>query len=123
MPEADHQEQVDEAGSAQAGAVDSRTATPPCTAGSRPRNTAASIPDESLPTGAFCQPRNHRLILTQRALLAIYGSSGPDLGETEEMCHQRVNEWLRTKGKFGVSRATLRRAKRELRALSRPDRS
>jgi hypothetical protein len=126
MPKADDQAQVADAGSAQA----SEGRSPPAsftladTTGSPPPNAAASLPDNSIATtGPFCQPRNHRLILTQKALLDIYGPSGPDLGETEDMCHQKVDDWLDNKGMEGVSKATLRRAKRALRTLLRPERS
>jgi hypothetical protein len=77
----------------------------------RPSTSAGSVPR----TSAFDQPRDHRKIAAQKALLDIYGPNGPDLGETEEICHQKVNEWLRNKGKPGVSKATLRRAKHALR--------
>jgi hypothetical protein len=118
MPKVDDQAQVADAGSAQASEGRSPPAsfTPADTTGSPPPNTAASLPDNSIATtGPFCQPRNHRLILTQKALLDIYGPSGPDLGETEDMCHRKVDAWLRKNEKRTVSRATLRRAKRELR--------
>jgi hypothetical protein len=126
MPKIGDQAQVADAGSAQAGEVDSPLSsfTPADTTGSPPLNPAASIPDELfLSDGPFNQPRNQRRVLTERVLLHIYGPNGPGLGESEEICLHRVNEWLRSKNKAGVSRATLRRAKRELRALLRSERS
>jgi hypothetical protein len=123
MPKADDQAQVADASSVQAGEVNSPPAsfTPADTAGSPPLNPAASIPDDSIaPTGAFCQPRDHVRRLVQRALLDIYGPAGPDLGETEDRCHEKVRVWLRNRGMGNVSRATLRRAKRGLRIGLRP---
>jgi hypothetical protein len=126
MPKTDDQAQVADSGSTQAGQVDSPPPSfaPADTTGSPPPNTAASLPDELfLSDGPFNQPRNQRRVLTERVLLHIYGPNGPGLGESEEICLHRVNEWLRSKNKAGVSRATLRRAKRALRTLLRPERS
>jgi hypothetical protein len=90
--------------------------TAPDAAGSSPPNPAASPSNDFLvSTGAFCQPRDHVRRLVQRALLHIYGSDGPDLGESEDLCHRKVDAWLRKHDKRTVSRATLRRAKRDLR--------
>jgi hypothetical protein len=64
---------------------------------SSPPEQAGPTPDGSVPsTHDFDQPRNHKLLLAQRALVAIYGPNGPDLGETEEDCFCKVNQWLRT---------------------------
>jgi hypothetical protein len=92
------------------------TAGPPIT------NSAAPLSLVS-PRRPFDQPRDHRLLLTQRALLHIYGVNGPDLGETQDVCHQKVIAWLRDKGVPGVSKATLRRAQRKLRAKLEPERN
>jgi hypothetical protein len=87
--------------------------TPPDAKGSPPANPPASLADDPiLRTGAFCQPRDHRCRLVQIALVDIYGPDGPDLGETEEWCLQKVNAWLLNRGKPAVSKATVRRAKR-----------
>jgi hypothetical protein len=117
MPKA--QEQVDHSDTVHAGGVDSPPAKSALSsdqnAGARPPTPAASIPADSVPrTGAFNLPRNHRRMLVQMALLDIYGPNGLELGEIEESCHRKVDEWLRHRGKRSVSKATLRRAKREL---------
>jgi hypothetical protein len=122
MPEADHQEHVDDLTTVKAGEVNSQPtpSTPADTAGSPPPNSAASPPDDLvLPAGAFCQPRDHVRRLVQRALLDIYGPHGPDLGESEGLCHRKVDAWLRKHDKRTVSRATLRRAKNGLRSKLR----
>jgi hypothetical protein len=65
----------------------------------------------------FLQPRNHRLLLTMKGLIALYGENGPDYGVTEERRGQDVDTWVRKNGEpKGVSKATIRRAVRELRA-------
>jgi hypothetical protein len=124
MSEANEQEQVGGASTAGHDSADSPpcpltaadTASPPIT------NSAAPLSLVS-PRRPFDQPRDHKLLLTQRALLDIYGVNGPDLGETQDVCHQKAIAWLRNQGVPGVSKATLRRAKRELRAKLAPDRS
>jgi hypothetical protein len=68
----------------------------------------------------FYQPRNHRLLLTQLALLGIYGANGPPLGEMEGICHRKVDAWLDSRGYSPVSRSTLRRAKKALRQYPTP---
>jgi hypothetical protein len=87
-------------------------------------NTAASVSDGSVPrTHAFDMPRAHRKIAAQNALLDIYGPNGPEFGETEEICHQKVNEWLRNRGKPSVGKSTLGRAKRALRTQCQAERN
>jgi hypothetical protein len=81
-------------------------------------NSAAPVPGHAFRARPFCQPRNHKLILTKRALLEIYGPNGPGLGETEQRCLKNVNDWMRKKDRDPVSTATLRRAKQELRNVS-----
>jgi hypothetical protein len=125
MHKTDDQAQVADAGSARAGEVGSPPSsfTPADTAGSPPLNPAASIPaDFVLPAGAFCQPRDHVRRLVQRVLLHIYGPNGPDLGESEGLCHRKVDEWLRKHDQRTVSRATLRRAKAKLKELKKQKR-
>jgi hypothetical protein len=97
--------------------------TPPDAAGSPPSKSASSPLSDSIPSaGAFCQPRDHRCRLVQFALVDIYGPHGPDLGETEEWCLQKVNAWLINRGKPTVSKATVRRAKRALRIRAERER-
>jgi hypothetical protein len=123
MSKVDDQGQVGDATAVAAESTNSVPAslTPPDAAGSPPSNSAASPPDDLvLPAGAFCQPRDHVRRLVQRALLDIYGPDGPDLGESEGLCHRKVDEWLRKHDQRTVSRATLRRAKRGLRIGLRP---
>jgi hypothetical protein len=94
--------------------------TPPHTVSSPPSNPPASaFSDSILPVDAFCLPRDHVRRLVQRALVEIYGRDGPDLGETEDMCHRKVDAWLRKHDRRTVSRATLRRAKNGLRSKLR----
>jgi hypothetical protein len=124
MPTINDQAQVSAASTVAAGSADSApallagadAASPPIT------NSAAPLSLVS-PRRPFDQPRDHKLILTQKALLDIYGVNGPDLGETQDVCHQKAIAWLRDKGVSGVSRATLRRAQRKLRAKLEPERS
>jgi hypothetical protein len=73
----------------------------------------SSIPD--FHPQPFCQPRDHRLLSVQQALLDIYGESGLPLGEMEQRCLQKVNEYLKSKGLATTSLSTLRRAKQALR--------
>jgi hypothetical protein len=122
-PKAHKQEQVDHADTVHPGGV----ASPPPksalssaqTAGAPFPTPAASIPaDSSLRVAVF--PRNHKHILTQKALIEIYGSNVYD---TEENCFRKVNQWPRTNERDPVSKATLRRAKRALRAGTKPERN
>jgi hypothetical protein len=106
-------------GQEQAGDVvqDGEVNSPPLTeTGSPPvPNSAAPIPGDAFRARPFCQPRNHKLILTKMALLEIYGPNGPGLGETEQRCLKKVNDWMRKKDRDPVSTATVGRAKQELR--------
>jgi hypothetical protein len=64
----------------------------------------------------FSQPRAHRKLQIKQVLVALYGPHGPPLGVTEERCHQDVRRWLSENGEpTGVSKSTIRRAKRDLR--------
>ena len=73
----------------------------------------------------YSQPRNHRMLLAKKALLYLHGENGPPFGVTEERCFQDVNKWVRDNGEpKGVSKPTIRRAKRDLRrGTSLPERS
>jgi hypothetical protein len=69
----------------------------------------------------FSLPRAHRMLLAKQALVTLYGRDGPSHGVTEERCFQDVNKWVRENGEpKGVSKATIRRAKRELREGTKP---
>ena len=75
------------------------------------RGTEASVAGEP-----FSQPRAHRRELVKNALITLYGPTGVSLGVTEERRHQDVNGWLRKNGEpKGVSKATIRRAIRDVR--------
>jgi hypothetical protein len=122
MPKADHQVHVDDVITVKTGEINSppTPSTVADTADSPPPSPPACPADESvLRTGAFCQPRDHVRRLVQRALVEIYGRDGPDLGESEDMCHRKVDAWLRKHDRRTVSRATLRRAKNGLRSKLR----
>jgi hypothetical protein len=74
---------------------------------------------EPLELQSFVQPRAHRRHLAKKGLIELYGPSGPGLGVTETRCHQDVDKWVRTHGEpKGVSLATVRRAKRDLRSTA-----
>jgi hypothetical protein len=65
----------------------------------------------------FQQSRAHRRHLAKKALIELYGSTGPGLGITEERCYQDVDAWVRAHGEpKGVSKSTVRRAKHDLRS-------
>jgi hypothetical protein len=118
MPNKDHQEQVDDRRPLQVVEVDlpSGSFKWADTAGSSPPSPPASFANDLVPAaGAFSQPRDHRRKLVRKALLDIYGPNGPGLGESEDMCHQKVNSWIVNRRMAVVSKATLRRAKRGLR--------
>jgi hypothetical protein len=83
--------------------------TPLLNGGASPTAGADPRPDP------FHQLRNHKFLLAQKALVTVYGPTGPNLGETEKDCVHKVNEWLRHNGKHVVSKQTIRRAKRQLR--------
>jgi hypothetical protein len=88
------------------------------------QNIGASIPDGSVPRiHAFDMPRDHKFRLAMMAFVAIYGPNGPELGETEEECFHKVNEWLLQNGKHAVSKPTLRRGKRALRTQYQAERN
>jgi len=73
-------------------------------------------PIEPLALQPFGLPRAHRRDLAKNALIELYGPSGPGLGITETRCYQDVDKWVRQHGEpKGVSRATVGRAKRDLR--------
>jgi hypothetical protein len=125
MTKTDRQERVDDGRPLKTGEVDlpSGSIKPPDTSGSLPPSSPASFANDLVPAaGAFSQPRDHRRRLVRKALLDIYGPNGPDLGESEDMCHQKVNSWILNRGMAVVSKATLRRAKRELRKGLTPER-
>ena len=79
MSKVDGQEQAGDA--VQDGGVNSapsKTTVTTADTGSPPvPNSAAPIPGDAFRTRPFCQPRNHKLRLTQEALLCIYGANGP----------------------------------------------
>jgi hypothetical protein len=77
----------------------------------RDLNRASSIP--GFRARPFRQPRNHRLLRVQEALLSIYGTNGPPLGETAEIRLWKVNAWLMP-SKVTISKATLGRAEKKL---------
>ena len=65
--------------------------------------------------------RNHRLLAAMKGLMAVY-PDGPD-GVMEDERSNKVNGWLRNNDRPVVSKATIRRAMRELRASASPKRS
>jgi hypothetical protein len=74
---------------------------------------------EPLALQSFVLPRAHRRHLAKKGLIELYGASGPGLGVTETRCHQDVDKWVRAHGEpKGVSLATVRRAKRDLRSTA-----
>jgi hypothetical protein len=123
MPKTDHQEQVDDVIKVGSSEVHSRVASiaPGSTAGSLPPNQAASPPNDFICRAGSSCPRNHKLILTQKALRKIYGSEG--IYDTEQNSLRKVNEWLRQIDREPVSMATLKRAKTHLARWSAEERS
>ena len=66
----------------------------------------------------FNRAHAHRREAVKEAIHAIWGESGP-LGVTEGRRMEKINEWLKLKGRITVEQATIRRALKEL----WPDRS
>jgi hypothetical protein len=87
-----------------------------------PNLTAASI-DITANDHHFNGRRDHRMLAAQKALLATYGPDSSGLGDIEDVCLRKVNEWLVNHGKPPVSKATLKRAKHGLRTETKPERN
>jgi hypothetical protein len=86
-------------------------------------NATAAAPETSPSTNGFNGRRDHRRLAAQKALLDIYGPDSSGLGDIEDVCLRKVNEWLVNHGKLPVSKATLKRAKHELRPETQPERN
>ena len=66
-------------------------------------------------TNPFDIPPNHRLLAAESALALLYGETGL-MGVTAGIRDDAVNRYLVSQGKAPVSRDTIRRAMRILRA-------
>jgi hypothetical protein len=87
------------------------------------RNQATASIDTVPNDQHFNGRREHRMLAAQKALLATYGPDSSGLGDIEDVCLQKVNEWLVNHGKHPVSKATLKRAKHGLRTETKLERN